>query len=549
MILKLPGIVSLSKIFFFNTFITMSCTIFTNNPGVINHTGCMIVQQNSNANITNTAGTVTITQNFNQSGTTLSNTGGAVVIGQAATGAAVTNNCNITIGTNANGSPLNITGGVLSIGNSFIGGTVNLNGNSVFILVAGIQTTSTYNFVSGSNDLLIDTAITGTGSQTYASGGISFNGFNYLTNSIILPSIHGPYSATYVGTTLTITGTGSGGATYQFNNFSGTGIPASLAILPIVPTLAYSFVTPAVAASLSNSITTPPNPTTQTYSGDFYFGAFPITPPCSVCIAEGTNILTKDGFVKIENLKKGDKIMVLENPVLNETGFSQHTCPTSKVLENPVLNETGFSQHTCPTSKVLENPVLNETGFSQHTCSANKILENDIYIPKSVDWIGKFYQTTNDMFGFITAPIRIKKSAIADNIPSIDLLLSPGHSILLDDILIQAQSLVNGTTIYQDYSFTGINYYHIKLDAHYIINAEGVNIESYFDVFNSNRKIFEDNPEIEDEPLEVIYSSITPDEIITTKCAKKLAYLNPDSIGPIKKRLDKRAKNIVAQFD
>jgi hypothetical protein len=83
------------------------------------------------------------------------------------------------------------------------------------------------------------------------------------------------------------------------------------------------------------------------------------------------------------------------------------------------------------------------------------------------------------------APIRIHRGAIADNMPHTDLLVSPDHAIFVDGKLICARQLVNGTTIVQERDWTAVDYYHVELDQHAILMAEGLPAESYIDTGNS----------------------------------------------------------------
>ena len=80
-------------------------------------------------------------------------------------------------------------------------------------------------------------------------------------------------------------------------------------------------------------------------------------------------------------------------------------------------------------------------------------------------------------------PIKIAASAISPGIPHSDLYLTPGHALLLDDILIPAGSLRNGVTIdlYDSEEYSEIEYFHIKLEAHDVVYAEGAKCESIFD--------------------------------------------------------------------
>jgi collagen type I/II/III/V/XI/XXIV/XXVII alpha len=82
------------------------------------------------------------------------------------------------------------------------------------------------------------------------------------------------------------------------------------------------------------------------------------------------------------------------------------------------------------------------------------------------------------------APVLIQRSAFADNLPHRDLLVSPDHAILADDKLICARQLINGATIRQVRTLTAIEYFHIELETHSILMAEGLPTESYLDTGN-----------------------------------------------------------------
>jgi hypothetical protein len=80
-------------------------------------------------------------------------------------------------------------------------------------------------------------------------------------------------------------------------------------------------------------------------------------------------------------------------------------------------------------------------------------------------------------------PVRIQAGAFADEMPIRDLWVSPGHSLLVDGVLIQAQRLVNGASIAQ-MPIDRVQYWHVELDSHDIVLAEGLPAESYLDTGN-----------------------------------------------------------------
>jgi hypothetical protein len=81
-------------------------------------------------------------------------------------------------------------------------------------------------------------------------------------------------------------------------------------------------------------------------------------------------------------------------------------------------------------------------------------------------------------------PIRIRRGAFAENIPQRDLLVSPDHCLFVDGELIPAKLLVNGMTIVQDRAVRVVHYYHVELDSHDVLLADGLPTESYLDTGN-----------------------------------------------------------------
>ncbi|HEY4172699.1 MAG TPA: Hint domain-containing protein [Rhodopila sp.] len=81
-------------------------------------------------------------------------------------------------------------------------------------------------------------------------------------------------------------------------------------------------------------------------------------------------------------------------------------------------------------------------------------------------------------------PIRIQRNAFADGVPHRDLFVSPDHAVFIDGKLICARQLVNGLTILWETSWTVVDYFHIELEQHTILLAEGLPTESYLDTGN-----------------------------------------------------------------
>jgi hypothetical protein len=126
-----------------------------------------------------------------------------------------------------------------------------------------------------------------------------------------------------------------------------------------------------------------------------------------------------------------------------------------------------------------------------------------------VSWIGR--QTISMQFAdpLRVLPIRIKTGALADNVPSRDLLLSPDHAVLVDGALIQAGALVNGTSIVRETNVPNtFTYYHVELDDHSLIFAENTSVETFvdnvdrlnFDNWAEHQSFYPDGKVIEELP-------------------------------------------------
>jgi len=161
----------------------------------------------------------------------------------------------------------------------------------------------------------------------------------------------------------------------------------------------------------------------------------PTPPGPVVCYAKGTSILTKRGFVPIENIKAGHKV-------------------------------------------VTKGKIYN-----------NKFVRNDDEVKiEPVMWISKF--KVNNLTSK-SRPICIKKDALGTNSPFQDLYVSPEHHLLINGKMVQAKNIVDGENIYQDKECNDVEYYHLECENHSAIFANGVWAESYLDV--NNRHVFENN--------------------------------------------------------
>ena len=98
-----------------------------------------------------------------------------------------------------------------------------------------------------------------------------------------------------------------------------------------------------------------------------------------------------------------------------------------------------------------------------------------------IQWIGcRTLDCNRHMSPERVKPIRIAPHAFGENRPRRALLLSPDHSVFVEDVLIPIKHLVNGATVTQ-IDVATVTYYHVELPRHDVVLAEGLPAETYLE--------------------------------------------------------------------
>jgi hypothetical protein len=141
-----------------------------------------------------------------------------------------------------------------------------------------------------------------------------------------------------------------------------------------------------------------------------------------------------------------------------------------------------------------------------------------------IQWIGCYrFKKSNPEKAWVkqVRPIRIAQSALAPGMPHADLYLTQTHAVLIDGVLVEAGNLITGTTItrYDADELDQLEFFHVKLERHDVIYAEGTPCET-LSTIDENAVNFADylrrcGPANSDEPLSVprIYYEYTRGEI------------------------------------
>jgi hypothetical protein len=101
--------------------------------------------------------------------------------------------------------------------------------------------------------------------------------------------------------------------------------------------------------------------------------------------------------------------------------------------------------------------------------------------PRGIRWIGKtvFEREGQAPWAEDVRPIRIARDAFRPGCPHRDLYLSRAHMLYLNGVLIPAGDLVNGRTIVAvNPGAVRLEFFHVELDRHDVLIAEGAPCES-----------------------------------------------------------------------
>jgi hypothetical protein len=149
--------------------------------------------------------------------------------------------------------------------------------------------------------------------------------------------------------------------------------------------------------------------------GSARFASAPVAMPC---FATGVRILTPEGYIAVENLAEGGRVVT----------FSGATRPIIWLGHRRV----DLVAHAAPDA---------------------------------------------------VTPIRVQAHAFGPNLPLRPVILSAEHAIYMLGVLVPVSALVNGTSV-APVLMRAVTYWHVELDAHDAILADGLPCESYLDTGN-----------------------------------------------------------------
>jgi len=151
-----------------------------------------------------------------------------------------------------------------------------------------------------------------------------------------------------------------------------------------------------------------------------------------------------------------------------------------------------------------------------------------------ITWIGKrvldtaLARTPADVW-----PLRVRAGAFGEGMPARDLYLSPDHSVHVNGTLIPVRYLENGITVARA-PMRHVAYYHVELERHDVLVAEGMAAESYLDT--GNRGDFEGT---ERDPAHAVADEAAARRIWAERACAPLHVRGP-VVAEVRRMLDAR---------
>ena len=218
------------------------------------------------------------------------------------------------------------------------------------------------------------------------------------------------------------------------------------------------------------------------------------TPTVNTTAAVNDSVTIFNGNTQLGTLTNDSETSTFTTPTLPSVGTFDFTARATDVAGNvsPASNAYTIIEDPSAVCYVAGTRILTATGEQriENLAPGDLVLTHtgEELTARPVRWLGRRrIDLTAHPRPETAAPIRIRRGAIAANTPHSDLLVSPDHAIFIDGKLICARQLINGTTIWQEKGLTSVEYFHVELDMHSIVLAEGLTSESYLNTIGTRR--------------------------------------------------------------
>lgn len=371
-----------------------------------------------------------------------------------------------------------ITGNVITNSNGTYAGTIDLNLNQSGSYLEGLVTTDTDGTVGQANVTFgngADWIVTGTGAVTsdFGTGTLILGNAGEIDMASYWGNFSGSSVPDYSYRTLTIDGTTLDSGTVSLENAAtlsmlsdignntadevifGAGVDDFAATGTLYVGIAYDPLLESLAASGTAT------------AGEIVTASSVIVIADASAAAGGT--ATFSAVQGVESSYVRDGITLDYTPILELN--ADHTQVLLKGIEiNEVLCLCAGTRLATPAGE----RAVEELAPGDMVLTAQG--------PCPVRWVGhRAYDGRFIAGNHLALPVCIRRGALAPEVPTHDLTVSPGHGIWLRGALMPAWRLVNGLSITQAETVESVHYYNVELEGHGLLLAHGATVESFLD--------------------------------------------------------------------
>ena len=148
---------------------------------------------------------------------------------------------------------------------------------------------------------------------------------------------------------------------------------------------------------------------------------------------------------------------------------------------------------------------------------------------RPVTWIGQGKVLATRGQRSAATPVIVRRDAFGPGAPHRDLRVTKGHAFLCDGVLIPVEFLVNHRSILWDDRAQEVSLYHVELDAHDVMLANGAAAESYRD--DGNRWLFQNANDGWDLPAKAPYAPVVTGGPVVDAVWRRLLERSGDRPG------------------
>jgi hypothetical protein len=203
----------------------------------------------------------------------------------------------------------------------------------------------------------------------------------------------------------------------------------------------------------------------------------------------GSGVLTLTGTTSIANYETALSSVTYSNSGDPTDGNTDNSRTVSWVVKDGAANSAASDSLLTTLCFCAGTRIRTPIGEAAVQCLAvgDAVLTASGATRKIV-WIGMGRVLVTSGHRSAATPVIVRKGALARNVPHHDLRVSKGHALLVDGVLIPVEFLVNHRSILWDDRVREVSLYHVELDSHDVLLANGAPAESYRD--DGNRWLF-----------------------------------------------------------